>query len=78
MERLGKILHVSLTTGNLITKTKSNIRIGEKVFDSKLREVGTVFDVFGPVTLPYIAIKPSHQNPDRLVNQTLYLVERKR
>jgi rRNA processing protein Gar1 len=74
MRRLGKILHVSQTTGNFIVKAQSEARIGEKVFDSKLHEVGYVFDFFGPVSAPYASVKPNLSNPHRLVGQVLYLV----
>lgn len=48
-------------------------RIGEKVVDEKLKQVGAVFDVFGPVSKPYITIKASIENPTPLVNQILYM-----
>jgi RNA-binding protein len=49
-------------------------RIGEKVVDEKIRQIGTVFDVFGPVSSPYIAIKTTVEDPETLVNQTLYAI----
>ncbi|MEM3737368.1 MAG: Gar1/Naf1 family protein [Candidatus Bathyarchaeia archaeon] len=78
MERLGKVLHISPTTGNLIVKAKTVFQVGVKVFDNKLREVGVIFDVLGPVVSPYVAIKPSHSSPEKFVNQVLYLLEKKR
>jgi RNA-binding protein len=47
-------------------------KIGEKVVDEKLKQVGTVFDVFGPVSSPYVAVKITVENPKSLVNQILY------
>jgi len=49
-------------------------KIGEKVVDEKLRTVGTVFDVFGPVSSPYISVKPLLKTPETLVNKPLYVV----
>ena len=73
MQRLGRVLHVT-PSRNVVTKAEALPRIGEKVVDEKLRQVGTVFDVFGPVSKPYIAIKPSVEDPKTLVNQNLYVV----
>jgi rRNA processing protein Gar1 len=49
-------------------------KIGEKVVDEKLKQVGTVSDVFGPVSSPYISVKPSVGNPKSIINQTLYAI----
>jgi RNA-binding protein len=59
---------------NVVVKTDALPRIGEKVVDQKLKQVGTVLDVFGPVSKPYAAVKPSIENPASLVNQNLYVV----
>jgi len=47
--------------------------MGENVVDGKLRAVGTIFDVFGPVSSPYIAVKPALKTPETLINQILYV-----
>ena len=59
---------------NLVVKAEVIPRIGEKVVDEKLKQVGRVADVFGPVSKPYVAIRPSTENPVSLVNQNLYVV----
>jgi len=48
-------------------------RIKDKVVDENLKSVGTVFDVFGPVSSPYVAVKPSVEEPQRLVDRVLYV-----
>jgi len=48
--------------------------MGEKVVDEKIRQIGTVFDIFGPVSSPYVAVKTTIEDPRMLVNQTLYTV----
>lgn len=58
----------------MVVKVEVLPRIGEKVVDEKLKQVGTVFDVFGPVSKPYVAVKPSMEDPKSLVNQNLYVV----
>jgi RNA-binding protein len=59
---------------NLVVKVEVLPRIGEKVVDEKLKQIGTVFDVFGPVSKPYAAVKSSIENPTSLINQNLYVV----
>jgi rRNA processing protein Gar1 len=39
--------------------------------------MGTVFDVFGPTSSPYVAVKPYIKSPEQLVNQVLYVVPSK-
>ena len=76
LNRIGCVLHVS-NTKNMIIKAENIPRIGDKVANEKLKSVGTVFDVFGPTSSPYVAVKPSTQNPEQLVNQVLYAIPSK-
>ena len=76
--RVGAVLHISHSSGNLILKSKTNVKIGEAVRDNKGKRVGTVFDVFGPVSDPYISIKTRTSNPERLVGTALYVGASKR
>lgn len=74
MKRLGKILHLSKSR-SLIVKlaSKPSINIGSNVLDSKLREIGVIQDVFGPVASPYVAIKPSSADPSSLIGKIAYV-----
>jgi rRNA processing protein Gar1 len=47
------------------------------VTNEKLKAVGTVFDVFGPTSSPYVAVKPYSQNPEQFVNQIFYATHSK-
>jgi len=76
LRRLGKILHVSSMTGHLIVKAQTVPRVGEKVYDGELRLVGSVFDVFGPVESPYVAVKPLRSQIKPV--KTLFLSEFRR
>lgn len=71
MNRIGYVLHVS-NTRNLILKAENIPRIGDHVINEKLKSAGIVFDVFGPTSSPYVAIKTNTQNPEQFVNQILY------
>jgi RNA-binding protein len=53
-------------------------RIGATVVDENLTVVGKVFDIFGPVSSPYAAVKPALPEAERLVNKTLYVLPSKR
>jgi RNA-binding protein len=72
LQRLGLVLHVS-PSRNIIVKTESTPKIGETVVDENLKQVGKVFDIFGPVSSPYASIKPTLTKLEGLANKTLYI-----
>ena len=76
LHRIGYVLHVS-NTKNMILKAENIPRIGDEVANEKLKPVGTVFDVFGPTSSPYVAVKPHIQSPEQLVNHVLYAIPSK-
>jgi len=76
--RLGKVLHVSRSSGNLILKAGKMARIGAAVLDSAGRRVGTLFDIFGPVSNPFAAVKPEIDEPGRYVGELIFLGRSKR
>jgi len=59
-------------------KLEKTSRIGENVVDEDLKAVGTVFDIFGPVSSPYAAVRPTVRQSKSLANKMLYVVPRKR
>ena len=61
----------------MILKAENIPRIGDKVTNENLKPVGTVFDVFGPTSSPYVAVKPHILSPEQFVNQVLYAVPSK-
>ncbi len=71
MQRIGLVLHVG-SGKNLILKAEKTPRIGDKVIDELLKPVGTVFDIFGPVSSPYISVKTKVKEPHDLVGKVLY------
>ncbi len=73
LQRIGLVLHTG-SSGNMILKAENPPRIGDQAVDENLKPVGTVFDVFGPVSSPYIAVRPSVDNPSRLVKHMLYAI----
>jgi rRNA processing protein Gar1 len=51
------------------------IRPGAKACDSKLKNVGVVTDVLGPVSGPYASVKPTIAKPESVVGRTVYALE---
>ena len=73
MQRLGRAIHVT-PSRNIIIKVETPTKIGEKVIDKELKQVGTVSDLFGPVSSPYVTVKATVENPKLLINQMLYAI----
>lgn len=71
--RLGTTSHISRGSGNLILKVESKPRIGDAVLDGGGERIGTVFDLFGPVSNPFVAVKPRVDDPERYVGEPLFL-----
>jgi RNA-binding protein len=69
---LGTVLHLSHSSGNLILETERNVKIGETVLDEAGTNIGAVFDIFGPVSNPFVAVKPRIRAPERLLGKALF------
>ena len=72
MQRLGRVLHIS-PSRNIIVKIENISKIGETVVDENLKTVGKIFDLFGPVSSPYVVIRPTILKPEELTNKVLYI-----
>lgn len=78
MRELGKVLHAT-PSRNLILRAKIDASaIGAKVVDIKLRQVGTIHDLFGPVSVPYVSVKPVVKDFSKYVGKRLYLLEERK
>ncbi|MCK5592890.1 hypothetical protein E3J74_08305 [Candidatus Bathyarchaeota archaeon] len=73
MQRIGRVLHIS-SNRNMILKAENLPRIRDRVVDEKLKPVGTVLDIFGPVSSPYVSVKTEMGDLHRLVNRVLYSI----
>ncbi len=73
MQRIGLVLHIS-SSGNMILKAENIPRIGDQVVDESLKLVGTVFDIFGSVSAPYIAVRPTVEATSPFIERVLYAV----
>ncbi|TMI25130.1 H/ACA RNA-protein complex protein Gar1 [Candidatus Bathyarchaeota archaeon] len=77
LRRLGKVLHLS-KSGNLILRLETSQRpppVGASVCDYKLRKVGIVNNILGPVKAPYASVQPTGESPSTLAGRIVYLVE---
>jgi rRNA processing protein Gar1 len=68
--RLGKIFRKTFRSTYLVRSGKVP-EIGAPVFLRSGKLVGKVLDVFGPVNLPYIEIKPKQASKD-LLGEVVY------
>jgi len=75
--RLGRVLHVS-PSRNIIVKVENLPKLGETVVDENLKPIGEVFDIFGPVSSPYVAVKPGTSKLDFLAGKILYVLPSKK
>jgi len=72
LQRLGRVLHIS-PSQSIIIKIENIPKIGQTVVDENLKTVGKIFDLFGPVSSPYVAIRPTILKPEELTNKMLYI-----
>jgi RNA-binding protein len=77
LQRLGRVLQIS-PSQNIIIKVENLPAIGETAVDENLRPVGKIFDIFGPASSPYVAVKPTIREREKLMNKVLYVLPSKR
>ncbi len=77
MKKLGTVKNV-IHDGTILLKALEISRPGTPVFDSRGGEIGKVARVFGPVSSPYISVRPKgHIDAFSMLNSTLYAGEYK-
>jgi len=77
LQRLGKVLSVT-PSQSIVVKLDKAPKMGAAVIDENLKVVGRIFDIIGPVSSPYVVVKPSVKEPEKLVNRQLYVSPMKR
>jgi rRNA processing protein Gar1 len=76
LRRLGKILHLSKSRSLIVRCDQAGfVKIGTRACDSKLKEIGKVQDFFGPVSAPYVSIKPANPSPSKYVGRIAYALD---
>ena len=76
--RVGTSSHISSSSGNLILRAERQVKIGETIAASRGKQIGHVFDIFGPVDAPFIAVKTKMKDPEKLLGEDLFLGKKKR
>jgi rRNA processing protein Gar1 len=76
--RIGKVMHISKSSGNLIIKSSRNAKIGETVTNSKGKRIGVIFDLFGPINDPYVSVKTKEKKSEKLIGKELFSGKRKK
>ncbi len=79
MKKLGKAI-IATRNKNILVKIKRKIQLGLRVYNDKMRNIGFVYDIIGPINNPYAVIKVniSKIKPETLVGKILYIEDRKR
>ena len=79
MKKLGKAI-IATRNKNILVKIKRKTQLGLKVYDNKLRNIGFIYDIIGPIKNPYAVIKTdtSRIKPETLIGKVLYIEDRKR
>jgi RNA-binding protein len=76
LRKLGVILHIS-SHGYIILRAALFPKINSSVLTKRMKKIGKVHDVFGPVLSPYISVKPSKKmapaDLKELVGETVYV-----
>jgi rRNA processing protein Gar1 len=76
LRRLGKVLHFSKSRSLIVRCEQTGfVKIGTRTCDSKLKEIGKVHDLFGPVSSPYVAIIPTSPSPAKYVGRIVYALD---
>ncbi len=73
MKSIGRVITIS-HTGKLIMKGKFAPRPGSRVYDNRKGRIGTVSKIFGPVNVPFIAVRPDRKKTEllSLLDKELY------
>jgi RNA-binding protein len=74
LERLGRVLSFTPSQNIVVKASDKPPKIGTSVVDENLKVIGKVFDVIGPVSSPYVVVKPAVREPEKLTDKRLYLL----
>lgn len=74
MQRLGRVQSFTPSQNIVVKVTDNPPKIGTSVVDENLKVIGKVVDLIGPVSSPYVVIKPAVKEPEKLTAKRLYLL----
>jgi rRNA processing protein Gar1 len=64
-----------IVKNQLVIKCERTPKIGVKVYDSSLREVGEVVSIFGPTSQPFAEVRTVNSSK-RYLGETFYILEK--
>lgn len=62
-------------SGNLIVRSESFLKPSVPVYDEYGKKVGYVIETFGPISSPYISVRPTTDRVKKLIGAQLYLLK---
>ncbi|MEM3832850.1 MAG: H/ACA ribonucleoprotein complex subunit GAR1 [Thermoprotei archaeon] len=77
MKKLGRVLRVTKTGHVIVESEDHDIPYQSlEVFDDKLKVIGKIYDIIGPVNSPFISIKlnPNYRNPEKIIDKYVYII----
>lgn len=81
MRELGRVVSITKTRKMIVKVTDArNIpSLGLKVYDERLTPVGSIYDIMGPVSSPYVSVRPETPGLDleKFLGRMLFVEERK-
>ena len=72
MKKIGKVIHIT-SSRKVVVKAENLPKIGDKVVNEKRNPVCEVFDIFGSTSSPYVEIRTEMEDPQELVEHSLYV-----
>jgi rRNA processing protein Gar1 len=75
---IGKIMHQSNSSKNLILELNERASIGDYVYTKNMEKIGEVFDIMGPVNSPIASIKLENQDFSVSPGTEVFTRERKK
>jgi RNA-binding protein len=73
LRELGSVKHVSRSGMVVVATSPRNLpKIGADVVTRKMEKIGFVYDIIGPVSSPFILVKP--KRADKLMFEDLFVV----
>ncbi|MGQ9780778.1 MAG: H/ACA ribonucleoprotein complex subunit GAR1 [Nitrososphaeria archaeon] len=71
MKKLGQVLHQA-RSGNLVVKADGFLKPSVPVYDRSGKKVGYVIETFGPISSPYVSVRPTTDRIRKLIGSELY------
>ncbi|MCH2453667.1 MAG: H/ACA RNA-protein complex protein Gar1 [Halobacteriales archaeon] len=71
MKRIGEVKTITGSIAIVQSEDQTRPKIGTKVIDEKLENVGRIVDVIGPVSRPYMVVKIK-ENVKIILKKRLY------